>query len=531
MRSQYLNELSPEERSNLITRLHQTQDGKCFICEKPVDLELQTFDVDHVESISANGADTPRNFAITHDTCNRSKLASDLRVARILSRFNNLTQSLDRSPNLDDVLSVNGGGKFDLKFRIENSRLTTTFSEIGSNDLIDVPVYVDFLSKFKYVFLEIPIEYLHHDDRINPRSIGKNLRGLVEEFYKKYPQLHVSLGWMDSQEGKVRVFDGQHKAAAQILLGTRSLPIRIFVDPDKDALLTANTHAGTNLKQVAFDKSIQRNLGSSLLTDRINRYILDKDLENDNTEFSEKDLCDHFRGERREMQRYVLDGVRTRINTHEDNQLRKYIEYGGRTADMPFSYSTIERTFYSLFISKAMLNTPIGYRLEEGLNPRQLEVEQIVRLMNIIATKIYLNKFESDRKIRQVENDVIKGRDVPLDHLRACRLAREEIAHTWLESVRTIIYNYRVNRGVQPDVSTLFQSQISPECWQNIENFIDSLVSMTLWVNLEFSATVFSGKRNYAYWQAVFTNGSAPDGTVVLGEPINLIEMIQERSN
>ncbi len=82
-------------------------------------------------------------------------------------------------------------------------------------------------------FAAFPLEYLHHDDRINPRSIGANIRGLIEEFLQKRPQLHVALAWWAPETdgaGLLKVFDGQHKAAAQILLGTRELPVRVFVE-------------------------------------------------------------------------------------------------------------------------------------------------------------------------------------------------------------------------------------------------------------------------------------------------------------
>jgi len=48
-----------------------------------------------------------------------------------------------------------------------------------------------------YFFTVMPIEAIHHDDRINPRAIGPNLRGLIEEFHKGRPQLHVALGWIE----------------------------------------------------------------------------------------------------------------------------------------------------------------------------------------------------------------------------------------------------------------------------------------------------------------------------------------------
>ena len=124
----------------------------------------------------------------------------------------------------------------------------------------------------------------------------------------------------------------------------------MFIDPDTDKLLTANTHAGTTLRQVAFDKSVQRSLGSSLLADRMHRYRSERGLDEGDENFSERDLVNHFKGESLEMKRYVIDWVRNSITTHTDNKLRDYIDYGGRGTEMPLSYSTVEKTFYSFFV-------------------------------------------------------------------------------------------------------------------------------------------------------------------------------------
>ena len=373
----YVSRLSSADRENLIKRLHESQDGNCFICGRMIDLNLhvESIDIDHIEPTSSGGKDGPENFALTHDSCNRSKQASDLRVARVLANFDLLAEKIaddNRSPNLGDILVEHGGSKFSLPVTIDNASIKTTFAEIEQNEVLAYPIFEDRLSGFSSSFINLPIEYLHHDDHINPRAIGSNLRKLVIEFHKQLPQLHVSLGWIDTSEGdrvKVQIFDGQHKAAAQVLLGARTLPVRVFIDPDVDVLLTANTNAGTVLRQVAFDKSVQRSLGSSILSNRIDRYRADLGLEEDDESFSERDLVNHFKGEAREMQRYVLDRVRHGITTHPENQLRDYIEYGGRSTERPLSYSAIERSFYRFFIHGGMLTTDFNHRYQEGANP------------------------------------------------------------------------------------------------------------------------------------------------------------------
>ena len=401
---------------------------------------------------------------------------------------------------------------------------------MGLNEVATTPVYTDKLSGFRSSFLTLPIEYLHHDDHINPRTLGTNLRKLIVEFHRRLPQLHISLGWIDTSEGhraKVKIFDGQHKAAAQVLLGARTLPVRIFIDPDTDRLLTANTNAGTTLHQVTFDKSVQRSLGSSILSNRIDRYRVERGLDEDDESFSEQDLVNHFKGESAQMRRYVLDRVRDGITTHPANKLREYIEYGGRATGKPLSYNAVENTFYQFFIHRQELTSPFNDRVEEGANPRQLEIEQTVRLMNIVADQIYVDQFDPARGTRYIESDVQKRKDIAEPHLRAFRMSKQEVLHSWVRLVRQIVYHYFVTTGKPIDESKLFQQEVPEACWKNVENFISGLKRLPLWVNKELSLSAFGTKRTYEYWHAIFESGRTPEGGVVMSEGLNLLDMIK----
>ena len=534
MASLFLGRLSSEERQKLVQDLYSTQKYNCFICEQPIDLVAQkdALDIDHVVPLKVGGKDDPANFALTHASCNRSKQASNLEVARILSRFSQLKEKLttqNKSPNLGDLLMQAGGGNHSLGFSLSDNTLTYSFSELGDNTLKSLPVYVDALSGFRFFFAMLPIEYLAHDAHINPRSIGANISKLVEEFFNKHPQLHVPLGWISSEGNRsaIHIFDGQHKAAAQIMLGAKELPVRVFIDPDPDTLITTNFIAGTTLKQVAFDKSVQRHLGNSLYQERLQRYQQATSRKEDDLGFSERDLINHFRGQSREIKRYILDAVRNGVTSDSDNKLISFVDMSGRGTDHPLSYSTVEKTFYSFFIYQEVLETPIDYLLEEGENPREIERSQIVKLMNLIAESIYIGKFDDSIGTDKIENKLRKGETFSHDHLRAYRLSKEELVYNWLQYLGQIARNHFIMQGVPDPKERLFQYRFPVQVWDNMRKFMKSLSELPVWVNTDLSESVFGGKQNNNFWKTIFETGKTPQGMQVLAKPINLIDMIQ----
>jgi hypothetical protein len=505
MPSIYLSQLSREAYDQLRERLHAAQGEKCFICESEIDLDLHrdALDVDHIEPLRAGGKDDPANFALAHSHCNRSKQASDLRIARLLARFERIQSECAGDagrPNLSDIFAVEGGAQHSLHLRVENRDVKYSLPEVGKHDVQSVPLYTDTLTGIDYFFAVLPISHLFHDDRINPRAIaGSSLRKLIEEFHRKLPQLHVALAWIELLPGQptaqVKVFDGQHKAAAQVLLGAKELPVRVFVNPDQDVLITANTHAGTTLRQVAFDMSVQRHLGSALYQERLERYLSDRNLPPDFRGFSERDLVNHFKGQWREVRRYIIDDVRDSITHRPENQLRPYIDFGGRGTERPLSYSTIEKTFYSFFIFQDALETPLDYRVDEGENPRELEKEQLLRLMNTVAEEVFMGQYDPAIGTSKLENKIQSGEDIPPEHLRAFRMSKEEVLYNWLRYIEQVIWNYLIMQGQPFQKERLFQYRFPEPLWDRVETFLANLKKLPLWVNRNCRRQHSAGSR------------------------------------
>jgi len=538
--SRYLAGLDAEQRTRLEQKLLARQTGRCFICDDAIDLVLHRgqLDIDHIDPLIEDGLDAENNFALTHASCNRSKGAANLEIARRLAEFERLQthaqEAGKRGANLGDVLAQHGGAKAVLRLRREPKHVEYTIAEAGDNAIRKVPIYHDKQSGMDSFFAALPLEYLHHDDRINPRSIGANIRGLIEEFLQKRPQLHVGLAWWAPEQdgaGPVRVFDGQHKAAAQILLGARELPLRVFLEPDTNVLLQANTNAGGKLRQVAFDVAVMRHLGSSLYVDRVKRYQSMRGLADGDYSFSEQDLVRFFRGERREMERYIIDAQRDAITHDQANELLEFVEWAGKTADRPLSYNTIERTFFREFLYKKALDTPIDAGIEEGTNPRQLEREQLVRMMSLFAEVFFVSHWDPELGGRRIESRVQDGEAIPEGHLRAWRVAREEVLANVLRWTRLVIANYYAYTGKVIHEDRLLQIRLPDELWERLKNFFESLSRLPCWIDRNLSTTVFGPKQNLDYWEKVFQTGKAPSGIQILAAPLDLNEMIRTRGS
>jgi len=537
-RSQYLASLDAEQRATLEQKLLSRQSRKCFICDKTIDFVLQKgqIDIDHIDPLVEDGLDAENNFALTHASCNRSKGAANLAIARRLAEFDRLQEHAQkegrRGANLGDVLLRHDGAQLKLRLRRGDSNVEFSFPEMGDNSIHCAPLYRDKLSGMDTFFAVFPLQYIHHDDRINPRSIGENIRGLIEEFMMKRPQLHIGLAWWAPDEdgsGKIRLFDGQHKAAAQILLGIQELPVRVFVQPDLDVLLQANTNAGGKLRQVAFDVAVMRHLGSSLYVDRVKRYKGMRGLAENDYSFSENDLVRFFRGERREMERYIIDAQRDMIARDQTNKMLEFLEWSGKSFERPLSYLTIERSFFREFLYKKALDNPIDDGLEQGVNPRMLERDQMVQLMNIFAEVFFEGNWDPDIGGRQLENKLEKGEAIPEGHVRAWRVAREEVMSSTVRWMRLVMANFFAYTGKVVYEDRLLQTRLPDELWTRLRNFLESLSQLPCWVDKNLSKHVFGPKQNFDFWEKVFSTGKSPTGVQILAEALDINKMIKGR--
>ena len=172
-----------------------------------------------------------------------------------------------------------------------------------------------------------------------------------------------------------------------------------------------------------------------------------------------------------------------------------------------------------------MLQTPLDQGEDTGHNPRELETQQIVALMNIVAEEIFVDQFDPVLGTARLENKVQKGESIPEGHLRAFRMAKEEIMYSWLRYVPQVVTRNFVAMGLPYDEKRLFQYPFSDVLWQQLRAYVGNLAGMPLWVNSGLSATVFGGKQTNDFWRTIWETGKSPQGPQVLAQPIDLTQL------
>lgn len=540
-----------------VRRYLEFQDNKCFLCLEPITvgernlkavkvdkqtIEQVKLEKDHIIAKSLpKGIDSDENYAIMHQKCNRRKGTKPLLLARRIFGFERDKKKYGEELTLRKVLQL-AREKYSLGASIKQVLLRKPSYGIvevqfktrdGEEVVQTLPLIEDPTgSKFKSFFVTLPIQYVTHDSELNPRPISEKDVNLIEEFYYRRPQLHVCLARLGEDELSgdwkrfdVLLFDGQHKATAQIYNDRARLLLRVFVEYDKNKLKDVNFRAHTDLVQMEFFKSIAARVGHGLFADDFKKYLNTKKGLRSERDFYNSLDHQKKRTIKKDFKQWLKHGILHPEDTSEidfSNLMTPYIEEERtREKKKPISYYTFERTFLRFFVYQRFSSEPLE-EAKEYL--RFLERENVVKLMNIISQKALIDKFNFQIGTFKLESRRRKGERIPEEHLRAYRLFRPRVAMVWCETLKNAISTYLRFTHVLTDTYSkqgkIFWAKIDDEGWKAIENMVSRIVKHKLWLteNLRAIEVMSSNRKEPA--EALLTEGKI-DREVLIKKPIN----------
>jgi len=523
-----LDRLAKEEREDLIKQLREAQDGLCYVCGKVIDPQVHKVDVDHIIARVRGGADDESNWGLTHQTCNRSKGARDLQLQRILVKFKNhvdkhiavTTPTKGGNFTLHEALAELVPDRQEVGVQLRDEGITLSWNADGqplseTYQLMDEPGD----PRVRSFVARLPFICLHHDGETNPRSIA-DLEPMIEEFYNGYPQLQPSLATLtlDGNEGKtsILVFDGQHKAAAQLYAGSERLMVRVFVDYDRRRLKETNYRAHTRLAQVHFPQLVNDRVGTDLFSEEFDRFLRDADpTKVSERSFFHKHLPQQQRSEFRQyFQNFLRYEVLTGKSGNDDSQILTFTEtVTARSKRFPLSYDAVQRTFLQQFLHLKPTKEPIA----ETDPLRRTERANLIRVMNLFVEEVLANgRFDlSLGTFRMEERLANNPESLPDSHLRAYRLCRRSAMIIWskeLVQAVSLLLNAKgkYKRGEWATERPMWVEVLHDD-WEQIRKMIRVIRDHKIWAeraNAEVVSAVASTRQKD--WEQILLEGRLP---------------------
>lgn len=522
-----LDRFTEDERRQLIERLLTVQGHKSYISGKEIDLRIDQVEVDHIIALDRGGDDDESNWGVVIASENSSKGKRDLQLLRYIYDFRKHREkylSLKRDFTFGDALGELYPIREEVIYDLTDNAITLKYNLKGKTNVLSYPIISDSLDKSVKSFVGmVPFEILNHDASINPRSIA-DLEVMIEEFYNKNPQLFPSLAILEETsvtKGNIMVFDGQHKAAAQLYLRSGLLFLRVFVNVEKAKIKKTNLRAHTVVAQIHFPKLIEDKVGHDLFSVEFEPFADKSDHANvSELSFIKQDEINT------EYRNYLANYYRYNALIDDDGERHSILEYvetiSARSKNYPISYDTLTKTFLRLIYLK-----PSEEKLEKSIPMRIAEISNLRKIMSLFVEKVLKDRFDVQTGIFKIEEKLIEDPNSVLDdHLVGYRICRQAAFLIWINEFRKAVSTLLVARSRYSNMmwsdDHVLWADVNVEDFQIIGNMFDVIRKHKIWKIKENREILSSlGSTKQSDWKAMLLDGKLPGREERLFDPLN----------
>ena len=241
------------------------------------------------------------------------------------------------------------------------------------------------ITNWDYFYATLPVSVLDSDDD-DVEEVGLQPRYLILDkvfdlfrHFQSHPVLQPSIGRIVGN--RVRLFDGQHKAAALLWNGRRSFECKVYLQADLRLLNQTNIAAHDKYAQTRFYSSIMvLKLGAQFGAD----FESYKSIEDGATK-SEAGFMKWLKGRDSQTSSQVNERFRSflynAILQEPKNKLSRLVSPGNRGTDQhPITIDMLSKSLFTAFL----LREPTTENLAGEEYKRELEVENVVSLLNAL---------------------------------------------------------------------------------------------------------------------------------------------------
>lgn len=371
--------LTEEEKQDLLAK-HEN----CYICLDSLEgYSREEIQFDHIYNYADGYPQDLSNFAPVHASMDERKLnchAAKGRKApieyreevRIKKRLKAVQGLADLCPSA--VPSV---------FSISDDKKTIVCNGV------QLPLYnqkIGLKDNF-YFFHEIETKHIENDTEIQLRPLEPKILPLIFNL-KTSVQLLPSLARLDPVTKTVKLFDGQHKAVAQIIGNNRDrIACLVFVEPDVNALRVTVYEAHTDFVQQRYKKSHIDAKLADIYSQKIEAFR--KKIGNPEAPYSEADI---LRGESAPTVRnFLLSSIIKELSVETDFIRLYAAESRTDQKQHPILWQSIER-----YIAKFCNLTAVEEISDSALNYRTDEIDNLVFLVTLIEDYAIKDKWNPE---------------------------------------------------------------------------------------------------------------------------------------
>ena len=452
---------------------------KCFISGEIIS-DSDEIEYDHLHPCSKDGETHTSNIRIVLKKYNRRKSDQSLYDFRDNMRLDRLFEQKKNNIRLQDIFELKSVERTNIfvsqdaeSITIDDGKGTQSF-KLLHDDILDVD----------YFYGRIPVSWLENDDQegLQPRVIDYKRLIALRDHLKTHPQLAPSISRLVGS--RLKLFDGQHKLAGQVLNGTNEIDVKVYVSPSDDvdakrlfdSLMMTNLDAHSKLKQVPFY--------TSTLLDRLS--VIYKELWDDFV--GKKDQIHHT--EYNFIQFLVtnsgmpkgeaVDLLRSAIKESalETSPLKKFVAVASKDASYPMTIDMLNKT---IFPSTLYLE-PSSARFNTADDFRNSETENFQVLSELLVEHAHLNDW--------VQN--IRGKSLTNIQLKARRIWHKGSVLTWTPYLKSILfialqmisnkekekmlYREKIDDKQRDLIAVCLKRLFSHPLWDEPEGEIDSLL-------------------------------------------------------
>lgn len=444
-------QISDDEKRQVLER----QGRRCFIDNHSLADDEQV-EFDHIEPFSGGGETALSNIGAVCKRHNRDKQTLSLSEYRDRLQMRAFFQGAPKR-RLDDLLRQRlGDGAFGRPLGIEHRDETITVTLDGTST--SVPIHSDPATDERYFFATLPIPAIANDVELQPRPLEADRVWELYRHLRTHTQLAPAVCRLVGE--RLLLFDGQHKAAAQVWAGRRVLDCKVYIEPDVRRLKETNLSAHDKLRQMPFYTSTLLQKYADMASEDWNAFL---EIAGPKTEAAFAAFMRARDGlSQAEAVRRIRSMIHQDIIDASDNQLRDYIQEENRGRNNPITLGRLTKTFFAEFVAPPPLND----EFESPSYHRDEERENLVKLFNLVVEHMLADRWAPERK--------------DSEHQKAERLFAAGALRAWVPFLRDAIAA-DLKLFDQDERRRIFYRELSSEDFETIRTLIGRLTSHKVW--------------------------------------------------